>query len=222
MNQLSQFAATASFTVATVALALGTARAQVVDFTGLNLAAVSSTSGENFAVTGGSLNVRLISGDVSALDPGFSPDPTGFYVHQVPSNLTPAVFQFTLPTPQTFVITQNESLTALEVNGFSSPSNPWTVLSAANATVTTSNGGLQVGFQGTTNNPPYGTFQLLGSGQSFNFTVADSAGFDEYGSAISLNLTGKSAAAAPEPASVGLLALGALSFGIGVVRRRRG
>src|SRR5262245_13607563 len=87
---------------ASIALALlcPAAHAAPVDFTGINSALVSSPSGQDFTYvlgagpTTGTVNVRLISGDITVLTTGESPDPHGFYVLQFPA-LTPAQFRFT-------------------------------------------------------------------------------------------------------------------------------
>ena len=60
------------------------AQATVVNFSALNLTGVESSTGQNFAYTpsdgspAGTVNVRLLSGEVAAVGPGASPDTTGF------------------------------------------------------------------------------------------------------------------------------------------------
>lgn len=63
-----------------------TAGAVTVNFSGISSASVSSPGGQDFPYVVGSgsamgvLNVRLISGDISTLTTGASPDRTGFYI----------------------------------------------------------------------------------------------------------------------------------------------
>lgn len=179
-----------------------------VNFTGINKAAVTSAGGENFlyqigGVPAGTLNVRLLSGDLDSVTTGSSPDSTGFYAIQSSPNLAAATFRFTLDVTQTVVITENESLTSLEDNSFTMPSGTWDVLSVSQATV--SNSGSTVDFHGTSTSPGGTAYSIRGSTNSFDFQIQNSAGFPSYGSAISLQVV-------PEPCSTLMLALPGLAL----------
>ena len=199
-------------------------QATVVNFSGLDLAGVESSAGQNFAYTpsdgspAGTVNVRLLSGDVSAVGPGASPDTTGFDAQQVAGHLTPEVFEFTLSQAQTFTLTQNESLTSYETNAFTLlPSSAWTVVSYANAALTSSGGGSTVGFTGTDyrDQPPYGTYVIEGTGMRFLFDITDQPGVQNYGSAISLDIV-----SVPEPSTWTLLSIGVLGACVALRRHR--
>jgi PEP-CTERM motif len=188
-------------------------QAGVVDFTGINLAQVSSASGQNFGyvegVSGpsGTVNVMLVSGVVDTLTIGSSPDPTGFYALQAtPQTIgIPFLFNFTFSSSVDFTISENETLTSYEVNTLSVPaSGTLSLLSSADALVTS--GLNQITFQGATagGGAPYGTYTALGSGSSLDFFVRNQPGaFTLYGSSISINVV-------PEPSSVIGLMLGGL------------
>ncbi len=204
---------------------LSRAQATVVNFSALNLVGVKSSTGQNFAYTpsdgslAGTVNVRLLSGDVAAVGPGASPDTTGFDAQQVAGHLAPEVFLFTLSVPEMFTLTQNESLTSYETNAFTlMPSMAWTVFSYANAALTTSANGSTVSFLGTDvgEQPPYGTYEIGATGTSFLFEVTDQPGLQNYGSSISLDIV-----SVPEPSTWAMLGLGAMGAGTVALRRQR-
>lgn len=187
-----------------------------VNFTGVDLTAVSSPAGQNFPYTvegsseTGTLNVRLIEGDVSSVQTGQSPDLFGFYALQNVNNLTPATFRFSFDVARTFRVDQNETLTDIERNTFTLPSSQWDVLSSSNAVVTET--GPSVSFLGTIASPPFGTYSIRGSGAFFDFQIVNSNAFPIAGSAISLSVV-------PEPTAAAIAAL--LAGGL-AGRRRRG
>ncbi len=90
--------------------------------------------------------------------------------------------------PRGFLITSNETLTALETNTFSfaSGGSPWIVLSSSNASV--NNTGSQVSFVGLNASGPYGQFAVSAAAGSFDFLVSNAPGFSLYGSAISVEV----------------------------------
>jgi hypothetical protein len=196
-----------SFIVTTFTTILLAARmaatAATINFTGIDMAAVASVSGQNFTYTNGTrpttgtVNVRQITGTPSSLVTGQSPDATGFYVQEGGDNLSPMVFRFTFDTSRNFTVTQNETLENLEINSFTLPSGSWTVLSASYATTTGS--GSNITFTGVNMGPPYGTYSIAGSGSSFDFAITNLAGYSIYGSAISVDV-GSGAAVGPEVA----------------------
>jgi hypothetical protein len=180
-------------TLATILLSAGTAAtAATIDFTGIDIAQISSWGGQDFTYTNGSgpstgtVNVSLNYGNPTALQTGAGPDTTGFYALQDGGNLTPMSFHFSFDVPQSFTITQNESLAEIEVNSFTLPSGSWTLLSMDNATSTGS--GTNITFVGANNTGPWGTYAISGSGSSFDFAITNFAGFPDYGSAISLDV----------------------------------
>jgi uncharacterized repeat protein (TIGR01451 family) len=163
-----------------------------INFTGIDMAAVASVSGQNFTYTIGSgpatgtVNVRQITGTPSSLLTGSTPDVTGFYAEETGDDLSPMVYRFTFDTSRNFTITQNEYLANLEINSFTLPSGSWTVLSTADATTTGS--GSNISFVGVNGAPPYGTYSIAGSGASFDFAITNLAGYSLYGSAISVQV----------------------------------
>lgn len=168
--------------------------AATVDFSSVSIAQVSSPAGQNFPYVlgagpaNGTLNVRVISGDISNLTiGGGGPDAHALYVLQVGA-LTPVRFRFQFDQPRSFQVTSNETLTALETNTFSyaTAGNPWIVLTSSHATVT--NTGSEVSFVGVNISSPYGQFSVAGGASSFDFLVSNAPGFSVYGSAISLNI----------------------------------
>ncbi len=184
---------------------LGHAKAATVNFTGIDLADVSSADGQNFAFTAGggpatgSVNVRLLSGDASAVTAGASPDTTGFNAEQYDpsqngSGLTPAVYEFTFNVAETFTLTQNESLTTYERNGFTLVSGgAWTVLSSSNVDTVINGSDISfTGAGGANQQPPYGQYDIEGTGTTFDFTITNFVGLINYGSAISVDVV-------PEP-----------------------
>jgi hypothetical protein len=101
-------------TFTTILLAAGmAATAATIDFTGIDMAAVASVSGQDFTYTNGTgpttgtVNVLQITGTPSSLVTGSTPDATGFYVLQYGGG-DPMVFRFTFDTSRNFTITQNE------------------------------------------------------------------------------------------------------------------
>lgn len=205
-----------SAALAAVALsAVRPAAAQTVDFSGVNLTQVSSGVGQNFAFATGSVNVRLLSGAVSSLTTGSSPDPTGFYALQS-GDLTPAIFRFTFDKVTSFAILENESLASYEVNEFLLPGGAWSNVTTSNATASGTSS--DVVFRGNNGAPPYGDYSLEGTGLSFDFRIANDPAVPTYGSAISLNI---GAVAVPE-GNTFALALPALGMiGAAVIRRRK-
>lgn len=196
-----------SFIVTTFTTILLAARmaatAATINFTGIDMAAVASVSGQNFTYTNGTgpttgtVNVRQITGTPSSLVTGQSPDATGFYVQEGGGNLSPMVFRFTFDTSRNFTVTQNETLENLEFNSFTLASGSWTVLSKAYATTTGS--GSNITFVGVNMGPPYGTYSIAGSGSSFDFAITNYPGYPSYGSAISVDV-GSGAVVGPEVA----------------------
>ncbi len=182
----------------------GAARAtdSPISFSGISLGPVSQPAGQNFPYIpagGGTefLNVRLLSGNVSSLQPGASPDQNGFYVLQS-APLTPMSFRFTFPGTRAFVINSNETLTARETNSFTlgPGSGPWTVLGSSdvNLSQTASN----VTFVGLNDPPgPYGQFSISATADSFDFEVDNAPGFSLYGSAISILIPGNTLGVSP-------------------------
>jgi hypothetical protein len=128
-----------------------------------------------------------MSGDMTGLTTGESPDPYGIDALQSPA-LTPMLFRFTFDQPRGFVITSNETLTPLEMNTFSLPlgGSGWNLLSATNCTVNNSGG--EVSFVGTIASPPYGQFALSAAGGAFDFLVTNTPGYPYYGSALSIDV----------------------------------
>ena len=169
------------------------AKAAPVDFTGINVALVTSASGQDFAYTvglgptTGTLNVRWLSGDISTLTVGQSPDPTGFYVLQSPA-LSPVTFKFTFDAPRDIAINSNETLTAREQNTFTLPpgSPGWSIISVVDATVAPSADA--VTFTGTRESPPYGQFSISTFTESFDFLVTNIPGYPIYGSGLSIDV----------------------------------
>lgn len=177
-------------TVVLLPLLCSPANAATVNFSGISSALVSSPAGQDFTYlvgpgpTTGVLNVRLVSGDISTLTRGASPDPNGFYILQNGA-LSPALFRFSFDVTRSFLINSNETLTQLETNTFSLPSggSAWTVISSSNATV--DNTGSQVSFLGS---PQYGQFAVSAGAGSIDFLVSNAPGFPLYGSAISIEV----------------------------------
>ena len=137
----------------------------------------------------GTLNVRLVSGFPDSVQPGTSPDPTGFYARQYASSGhigSPMTFRFTFDTPLAYIVSQNETLTNLEQNTFTTSGVGWSVLTSSNVAI--SNSGPVINIIGTLSVPPYGNFVISSSSQSFDFTITNFPGFPEYGSAISLDV----------------------------------
>ncbi len=178
--------------IAVICSALSQAPAATVDFSNVDLATVSSASGQDFTYTvgagptTGTLNVRLVSGLLSSLTAGSSPDTTGLYAQQDSSDLTPVVLRFTLSTSQKFAISENETLTTLENNAFTLPSGAWTVISSSGATVGGS--GSNVNFQGISDSPAPVAYSIQGTSSSFDFQITNTPGYPFYGSAISVNV----------------------------------
>ncbi len=186
-----------------------------VNFTGVDLATVSSPAGQNFTyLVGsgpgtGSVNVRLLSGAITQLTTGEAPDLTGLLAYEHSDNLSPATFRFTFDAPRTLRIDENETLTKAETNAFTLPAGTWDLLSMVNATSNTS--GPTISFTGTTYFGPYGHYSISGAGPSVDFTITNTTAFiGLYGSGISIDVL-------PEPATLSLLALGSLV----AVRRKR-
>ena len=167
------------------------ARAETIDFTGVNLAAVASPAGQDFPYVAGSggatgvVTVRLVSGTPSSLQAGSVPDALGFYALQS-GNLTPMIFRFTFDVSRSFTIKQNEYQADIEVNSFTLSSGAWEVLSATDTTPSTN--GSTVTFVAANGVPPYGNFALAGTGTAFDFQITNSPGYPVYGSAISVNV----------------------------------
>jgi len=175
------------------AVALTLSHAAVIDFTGISASLVTSSAGQDFSYMIGSgpavgtLNVRHISGDISQLTTGSSPDLTGFYVLQSGA-LAPVLFRFTFDQPRRLHILSNETLTSLETNTLQLPSgsSDWTVFSFSNASMSASP--LTISFVGLNKFGPYGQFALGATAPSFDFLVTNEAGFPIYGSALSLDV----------------------------------
>lgn len=169
---------------------IASSNAALIDFSGVDLGPVSSPSGQTFTYTVGAgpdtgiLTVWLISGSVSSLRPGYSPDSTGFYA--LSGSTDPIVFRFTFDTLRTFTITENETLTALENNAFTLPSGAWTILSASGAAV--GGAGSNINFQGVTDSPSPEAYSIEGIGTSFDFAITNTPGFPIYGSSISVDV----------------------------------
>lgn len=167
-------------------------KAGTIDFTGLDLAAVASPTGQNFTYevgfgsNTGSINVRLISGTPSSLQTGSSPDTKGFYALQTNINPPPMVFRFTFDTIRSFTIRENETQATIEFNSFTLSSGTWTLLSASNTTPTISES--NISFTALNDSPPYGDYVIAGIGSSFDYQITNSPGFPVYGSAISINI----------------------------------
>jgi hypothetical protein len=181
------------------------AYAATISFDGVNLSSVSSASGQDFVYTvgagleGGTLNVRLLSGAVSSVTTGSSPDPTGFYVLQTSSDLQPMIFRFTFDAIRNCTISQNETQNAIELNSFTISEGSWRLLDAVNTNATYS--GSRIMFEAENNGPPYGDYAIAGTGRFFDVEIRNLTGFSDYGSAISVNVV-------PEPGSPILAVLG--------------
>jgi len=166
------------------------AEATLVDFTGINTSAVSSPNGQNFAYRVGDgpdhgiLNVHLLSGGQYSLTTGSQPDTKGFYALQSSTDLSELIFRFTFDTARRFIISENETQAALELNAFSLASGTWNVLSSLD-TVPSFNGST-VTFSATNNSPPYGHYVISATGSYFDFSIKNSPGFPVYGSSISV------------------------------------
>ena len=188
-------------------LAATMAHGAAIDFSGVNPAFVTSSAGQDFAYqigTGGPVgivNVRLISGDYYSIQPGHSPDPTGFYLLQTGSIGT-VVIRFTFDREQRFLVSSNETLTDFERNRFVVPSfaHPWALVGASLCTV--SNVGQTIEFLGTSA-PPYGQFQIANIGTTFDYVIVNMPGISLYGSGISVDMM--SAVTATRQASWGTL-----------------
>jgi hypothetical protein len=185
------------------------AGAGLVDFTGVDLATVSSPAGQDFSYfigpgpSIGTVNVRLLFGSIIDLTTGETPDLTGLWASEHSSNLSPATFRFTFDAPRSFLVHENETLTAAEVNAFTLPSGTWNLLSMVNATSSTS--GSTISFTGTTYFGPYGHYSISGAGSSFDFDIVNTLFFTGiYGSAISIDVL-------PEPGT-GLILAAACVF----------
>ncbi len=196
-------------------------RAGTVDFTGINLAQVSAAGGQNFnyiegaSGPSGTLNVELISGVIDIMTIGSSPDSTGFYALQgTPATIgIPFLFRFTFSSAVDFTISENETLTSFEENTLTVPAGSLTLLSSADAVVTSAVN--QITFQGATSGggAPYGTYMVLGSGSSFDFFVRNQPGaFTLYGSSITIDVV-------PEPSTYVIAATGIVAL---LVYGRRG
>jgi hypothetical protein len=211
--------------LATTVLCLGerSLNAGTVNFTGINLAQVSSAGGQNFSyvegVSGptGTLNVKLVSGVIDTMTIGSSPDPTGFYALQgTPQTIgIPFLFSFTFSSPVSFTIAENETLTSYEENTLSvPPTGSLTLLTSADAVVTPALN--QITFQGATplGQAPFGTYTVLGTGSSFDFFVRNQPGaFTLYGSSITIDVV-------PEPSGIVLVSIAGLAMGGYAYRRR--
>ena len=188
------------------------ATAAPIDFSAVNLHDVMS--GQVFSYTVGSgpatgtVTVTLISGMASSVEPGLSPDATGFYALQYAPTLPPMTFHFAFDTPRDFIIAENETQATCEVNAFTLSSGAWSELPAAYTTATSS--GSTITFVAWNNEPPYGDYAIKGTGSWFDFQITNSPKFPYYGSAISVNVI-------PEPNAALLVFLGLASF----CRRRR-
>lgn len=185
------------------------AMAGIISFSQVQLANIASPAGQNFSYTvgpdNGILNVRLISGAVSNIQAGSSPDTNGLFILQNSANLTPAKLQFTFDSSVSFTIRENETLTARESNAFTLASGSWTVNSFSNASVST--GPSSVTFIGASNLAPFGDYSISANSNSFVFDIVNTSGIPEYGSAISLEVT-----AVPEPSSCLCLIVSASAF----------
>ncbi len=191
-----------SLLVILVALTAPSAKGDLIDFSGVNLASILSATGQDFSYTigagpsGGIVNVRVLSGDIDSVQPGDAPDPTGLYLLQGSPNLSPLTLQVTFDAVRALKIHENETLTAFEENTFSMPSGTWTLLSSQDATV--SNSGSVITIVGNNNSPPWGSFSISGTTQVFDWEIDNSAGFSLYGSAISIDVV-------PEPSVLALI-----------------
>ena len=207
-----------------IAIGPNRAKADVINFTGVNLSSVSSGAGQNFAYTvdggaTGNLNVRRISGAVGDIITGGGPnppDPTGLYVLQAQSQIAdPITLRFTFDTSRSFEIRNNETPASIERDTFTMPTGAWTVLSSSNVTYT--NSGSTVSIAGTLMAPPWGDYSIAGTSLWFDWQITNSPGFEVYGSAISINVTAGNVTAVPEPSSFTLFAVATLVLSL---RRR--
>jgi hypothetical protein len=179
--------------LAVLAISSSTALAAPVNFSGISAGLVTTATGQDFPYTIGSgpatgtLNVRYLSGDITTLTTGQSPDPTGFYVLQSPA-LAPVTFRFTLDGKRGLRVNSNETLTAREQNTFTLPagSPSWSIVAVSNATIASTSDA--VTFTGTLESPPYGQFAIQTITQSFDFTVVNIPGYPIYGSALSIDV----------------------------------
>jgi hypothetical protein len=182
-----------SVSLALLAFGSSNALAAPVNFSGINAALVTSGTGQDFPYTIGSgpatgtLKVRHLSGDITTLTTGQSPDPTGFYVVQSPA-LAPVTFRFTFDAPCYLQINSNETLTAREQNTFTLPAGSlgWSIVAVSNATIVSTSDA--VTFTGTLESPPYGQFAIRTITQSFDFTVVNIPAYPVYGSGISIDV----------------------------------
>ena len=179
------------------------AQAAPIDFSGIDLAIVSSPAGQNFSYTvgggpgGGTMNLHSSLAQLCNSLLARRTDPTGMWAFEHSDNLSPATFRFIFDTPRELNVNENETLTAAEINEFILPSGSWSVLSMVNAT--SSSTGSSTSFTGTTYFGPYGHYSIAGTATTFDLKISNSpAFFGLYGTAISINVV-------PEPVAAPLI-----------------